>query len=70
MLAVFCACEKETSQTVEGQDCLVTINTIGEITSSEKQQLLKKAVSVQHEEEGTSNAHTLVVRKGVLKSCK
>ena len=42
----------------------------GEITPSEKQQLLKKAVSVQHEEEGTRNAHTLVVRKGVLKSCK
>ena len=42
----------------------------GEITPSEKQQMLKKAVSVQHEEEGTKNAHTLVVRKGVLKSCK
>lgn len=42
----------------------------GEITPSEKQQLLKKAVSVQHEEEGTKNAHTLVGRKGVLKSCK
>ena len=37
MLAVFCACEKVTSQTVEGQDCLVTINTIGEITSSESE---------------------------------
>lgn len=37
LLAVVSACDKEVLMTEDGQDCIVTINTVGEITSSESE---------------------------------